>query len=92
MLKSPGLMVSASNVSKTIILSSDPNELCNRLKVLVQKIHAGNNYNIIDENIVAIVDNLLKCKCILKKQHKQSLFNCNLLKLHIYMIFYYLND
>ena len=28
--KSPGLMVSASGVSKTKILSSDPDELCNR--------------------------------------------------------------
>ena len=31
LLKSPGLMVSASSVSKTIFLSSDPDELCNRL-------------------------------------------------------------
>ena len=30
-LKSPGLMVTASGVSKTIFLSSDPDELCNRL-------------------------------------------------------------
>ena len=36
-LNSPGLMVSASAVSKTIILSSDPNELCDRLKLLLQK-------------------------------------------------------
>ena len=28
--KSPGLLVSASGVSKTILLSSDPDELCNR--------------------------------------------------------------
>ena len=37
LLKSPGLMVSASSVSKTIFLSSDPDELCNRLKLLLQK-------------------------------------------------------
>ena len=30
LLKSPGLMVSASGVSKTIFLSSDPNEFCDR--------------------------------------------------------------
>ena len=30
LLESPGLMVSASGVSKTIFLSSDPDELCNR--------------------------------------------------------------
>ena len=32
LFKSPGLMVSVSGVSNIIILSSDPNELCNRLK------------------------------------------------------------
>ena len=37
LLKSPGLIVSASSVSKTIILSSDPNELCNRLRLLLKK-------------------------------------------------------
>ena len=31
-LKSPGLIVSASGVSITIFYSSDPNELCDRLK------------------------------------------------------------
>ena len=43
LLKSPGLMVSASGVSKTIFLSSDPDELCNRLKFSLQEKHAGNN-------------------------------------------------
>ena len=37
LLNSPGLMVSASGVSKTIFLSSDANELCDRLKLLLQK-------------------------------------------------------
>ena len=39
LLKSPGLMVSASGVSKTIFLSSDPDELCERLKLLLQEKH-----------------------------------------------------
>ena len=43
LLKSPGLMVSAPGVSKTIFLSSDPDELCNRLKLLLQEKQAGNN-------------------------------------------------
>ena len=43
LLESPGLMVSGSGVSKTIILSSDPNELCDRLKLLLEEKHAGNN-------------------------------------------------
>ena len=34
LLNSPALMVSASGISKTIFLSSDPDELCNRLKLL----------------------------------------------------------
>ena len=37
LLKSAGLMVSASGVSKATILSFDPDELCNRLKILLQK-------------------------------------------------------
>ena len=76
LLKSPGLMVSASGVSKTIFLSSDPNELCDRLKLLLQEKNAGNNSDIINNEIVAIVHNLLEYKCISKKQHKQILIKC----------------
>ena len=80
LLKSPGLMVSASGVSKTIyFLSSDPDELCERLKLLLQERHAGNNSDIINDEIIAIVDKLLEYKCITKKQHKQILIKCNLL-------------
>ena len=79
LLKSPGLMVSASGVSKTIFLSSDPDELCERLRLLLQEKQAGNNSDIINQEIVAIVDKLLEHKCISKKQHKQILIKCNLL-------------
>ena len=79
LLKSPGLMVSASGVSKTIFLSSDPDELCDRLKLILQEKHAGNNSNIINEEIVAIVDKFFEYKCISEKQHKQILIKCNLL-------------
>ena len=72
-------MVSASGVSKTIILSSDPDELCDRLKLLLQEKHAGNNSNVIDQEIVVILDKLLEYKCISKKQHKQILIKCNLI-------------
>ena len=37
LLNSPGLMVSASGVSKTIFLSSDPYELCDRLNCCYKK-------------------------------------------------------
>ena len=80
LLKSPGLMISASGVSKTIFLSSDPDELRNRIKLLLQEKQAGNISNLIDEEIVAMVDNLLEYKCITKKQHKQILTKCNLLQ------------
>ena len=78
LLKSPAIM--ASGVSKTIFLSSDANELCDRLKLLLQEKHAGNNSNIINSEIVAIIDKLLEYRCISKKQHKQILYNCNLLQ------------
>ena len=76
-LNSPAIM--ASGVSNIIILSSDPNELCDRLRLLLQEKHAGNNSNLINDEIIAIVDKLLKYKCISKKQHKQILIKCNLL-------------
>ena len=79
LLNSPGLMVSASGISKTIFLSSDPDELCERLKLLLQEKHAGNNSDIIKEEIVVIVDKLLEYKCITKKQHKQILIKCDLI-------------
>ena len=79
-LNSPGLIVSASGVSKTIFLSSDANELCDGLKLLLQEKHAGNNSDLINEEIVAIIDKLLEFKCISKKQHKQILIKCKLLQ------------
>ena len=76
-LNSPAIM--ASGVSNVIILSSDPDELCDRLRFLLQKKHAGNNSGLINDEINAIVDKLLEYKCISKKQHKQILIKCNLL-------------
>ena len=76
LLKSPAIM--SSRISSTI-LSSDPNELFERLKLILQQKQAGKNSNIIDEEIIAIVDNLLEYKCISTKQHKQVLVKCNLL-------------
>ena len=77
LLDQPAIM--ASGISKTLILSSDPNELCDRLKLLLQEKHAGNNSDIINDEIFAIVDKLLEYKCISKKKHKQVLIKCNLL-------------
>ena len=80
LLKPQGLMVSASGVSKTIFLSSDSDEICNRIKLLLQEKLPGNISYIINQEIVAIVDKLLEYKCISKKQHKQILNKCNLLQ------------
>ena len=77
LLRSPRIM--ASGVSKTIFLSSDPDELCNRLKLLLQEKQAGKISDIINQEIVAIIDKLLEYKCITKKQHRQILIKCNLL-------------
>ena len=78
LLKSPAIM--APGISKAIFLSSDPDEICNKLKVLLQEKHAGNNSGLINDEIVAIVDTLMEYNCIIKKQHKQVLSNCNLLQ------------
>ena len=48
----------ASGNSKMLILSSNPEELCNRLKLLLQEKQAGNNSDIINKEIVALVDKL----------------------------------
>ena len=64
--------IMASGIS-TIVLSSDPNKLCDRLRFLLQEKQAGSNSNLINQEIVAIVDKLLKYKCISQKQHKQLL-------------------
>ena len=60
-------------VSKTVFLSSDPDELCKRLKSLLGEKHAGNNTDITSDEGVAIVDELLEYKRISKKHHRQIL-------------------
>ena len=59
----------ASGIS-TIFLPENPNELCDRLKFLLQEKNAGINSDLINEKIVAIVDKLSEYKCISTKQHK----------------------
>ena len=84
LLNSPSLIVSASGFSKTIVLSSNPNELCDRLKFLLQEKHAGNISDVINQEIVVIIDKLLEYKLISKKQHSQILIKCNLLQKYLY--------
>ena len=80
LLKSAGLMISASGISITIVLPSVPKELGERLKLLLQERQAGSNSDIKNEEIVVILHNILEYKCISKKQHKQILIKCDLLQ------------
>ena len=77
LLKSPAIM--ASGIPIIITLSTGPDELCKRLKLLLQEKHAGNNSDLTNKEIIAIVDKLLEYKCTSKEQHKQVLIKCNLL-------------
>ena len=67
LLKSPAII--ASGVS-TVILYSNPNEVCDRSKFLLHEKRVGDNCNKIDEEIFSIADNLLKYNCISTKRHK----------------------
>ena len=62
LIESPAIMV--SGISKTIFLSSDPDELCNKSKFLLQEKYDGKISDINNDEIFAIVDNLLGYKCI----------------------------
>ena len=65
LLEPPGLMISASGISKAIILSSNPDELCKRTKFLMQKKkRAGNKWVKINEGMVALFDKNLEDKCM----------------------------
>ena len=66
LLKSPVIM--ASEIS-TISLPENPNERCERLKLLIQEKQAGINFDMIIEEIAAIADKLLEYECISTKQH-----------------------
>ena len=67
LLNSPAIMASGSS---TLFLWENPDEPCDRLKILLQDKQAGSYCNIIDEEIVAIVHKLLENKWISTKQHK----------------------
>ena len=81
-LNSPTIM--ASGVT-TIFLSENPDELCNRMKLLLQEKQAGKNSDIINQEIIAIADKILEYNCISKKQQKQTLLKSNLLQ---YLLLY----
>ena len=65
----------ASRIS-TMILPENPNELSDRIKLLIHEKQAGNTSNLFDGEIVGIVGKLLEYKCISTKQHLYLLLNC----------------
>ena len=54
LLKSPAII--PSGIPKI----SDPDDLCNRLKLLFQEKQAANNSDLINKEIIAIVDKMLE--------------------------------
>ena len=64
-------MISASGISNTMLLPSDLDVLCDRIKLLLQEKQAGTFSEIINDEIVAIVDKFSEYKCKFKKQHKK---------------------
>ena len=77
LLKSPA--IKAARIQNVIFLPSDSDEFCNRLKLILQEKHAGNNSDLINKEIFAMLDKLLENECLSKKQHKQTIIKCNLL-------------
>ena len=59
----------ASGIS-TFFSRENPNELCDRLKLLIQGKQVGINSNKINEESVSIVEKFLDYDCISKKQRK----------------------
>ena len=73
LIKSPAIMASGI---PTIFLSEKPNELYDKLNLLLQEKQAGNKSNTIDEEIVATVDRFIDYKSIYTIQHNLLLFKC----------------
>ena len=69
LINSPAIRAGSLKESKpkgcsTKFLSSNPNELCDRMKLILQENQALNNSNIMKEEVVIIADKFLEYKCI----------------------------
>ena len=62
-----------SDLQKGIFLSVNPDEICNRLRLIIQEKRAGNDANRFDSGVIPIVDKLLDYKCITRTQHKKHI-------------------
>ena len=66
-------------------LSENPDELCNRLHLKTQEEHGAIDTAGFDDETVALIDELLEYKSIIKTQLKYVLFNFTLSKRFCYL-------
>ena len=64
---------------RTVFLSEKLDGLCDRIKMLLQEKRAGNNSNVIEEEIVVRIDKFLEYKSFTPSEHKKTLKKVNLL-------------
>ena len=64
---------------KTIFLSEIPDELCDKVKLLIQEKRARNISDMINQKMFAIIDKSLEYKCITPTQHKKFIKKFNLI-------------
>ena len=63
--------VPCTSASEVItFLAENPEEFCNRLRIIVPEKQRGNDTNIFDYEIVAIIDKLFEYKCVTKTPQK----------------------
>ena len=63
--------------NSTITSPENPNDLCDRMKLLLLEKQTGNNSDKFNVEGIAIFDKLLENKCKSKKQRKVLLINCS---------------
>ena len=67
----------ASSFDEVTFLSENPNDLCDRLRLLFQKEQAAIDTNKLDNEIFVIVGKFLEYKSITPKQHQHFLIKYN---------------
>ena len=60
----------------TFLFPEIPNELCDKLKLRLQEKQAGNNFDIFNEEIIAIADKLREDKFLSTKQQRFLVNKC----------------
>ena len=72
-----GSGLNGSYGNQYVFLPSDPDELVDQLKLLHFGTVGGNDNPHVNEQIIAIVDNLLEYECITTNQHQHIITACN---------------